>query len=54
MTEYRAVRAATMALFEGLPDDAITRGGVADGHFQTVAALGYHIAGHELHHLRIT
>jgi hypothetical protein len=53
MTEYGAVRAATIALFRGLPEEALLRAGVANGHRATVRALGYHIAGHELHHLAI-
>ncbi len=53
LEEYGAVRAATLALFRGLPADSLTRSGVADGKRATVRALGYHIAGHELHHLRI-
>lgn len=53
MAEYEAVRHATIALFAGLPDEAFTRGGVANGHHATVRALAYHIAGHELHHVRL-
>jgi uncharacterized damage-inducible protein DinB len=53
MAEYAAVRAATIALFEGLPEDTFGRGGVANGSHVTVRALAYHIAGHELHHLNL-
>lgn len=53
MTEYEAVRNATIALFNGLSDSALTRMGTADGNRATVRALGYHIAGHEVHHLEI-
>jgi uncharacterized damage-inducible protein DinB len=53
MEEYRAVRAATLALFRGLPEEAVARGGVADGNFVTVRALAFHIAGHESHHLEV-
>lgn len=49
--EYDAVRAATITLFENLPDEAFTRAGTADGSRVSVRALVYHIAGHELHHL---
>jgi uncharacterized damage-inducible protein DinB len=53
MAEYAAVRAATIALFEGLPEEAFARHGVANGNAVTVRALAYHIAGHELHHLNL-
>lgn len=50
--EYRAVREATITLFNSFDDEALMRTGVADGNAPvTVRALGYHIAGHELHHL---
>jgi uncharacterized damage-inducible protein DinB len=49
--EYDSVRAATLTLFENLPDAAFTRAGTADGNRVSVRALAYHIAGHELHHL---
>jgi uncharacterized damage-inducible protein DinB len=51
--EYEAVRLSTIALFNNLSDDAIARSGVANKNEVTVRALGYHIAGHELHHLNI-
>ena len=53
LAEYAAVREATIALFRGLPEAALLRSGVADGKRTTVRALGYHIAGHEAHHLRV-
>ncbi|HVR06472.1 MAG TPA: DinB family protein [Thermoanaerobaculia bacterium] len=51
VAEYAAVREATIALFRGLPQAALLRSGVADGKRSTVRALGYHIAGHEAHHV---
>ena len=51
--EHAAVRAATLSLFANLPEEALTRRGVANGAPVTVRALAYHIAGHELHHLRV-
>lgn len=51
--EYEAVRQSTIALFNGLPKEALTRIGMANNNRATVRALGYHIAGHELHHLHI-
>jgi len=53
MDEYEAVRNATIALFNGLSDAALVRFGTANKNRATVRALGYHIAGHELHHLDI-
>jgi uncharacterized damage-inducible protein DinB len=53
--EYEAVRRATIALFNGLPDNAFDRMGHGTGtaNDATVRALAYHIAGHELHHINI-
>jgi uncharacterized damage-inducible protein DinB len=51
--EYEAVRYATIALFNGLPEDAFLRRGTANNNKATVRALAYHIAGHELHHMNI-
>ena len=51
--EYEAVRRATVTMFEGLPDEAFERSGVADGKVMSVRAAAYHIAGHELHHLNV-
>lgn len=51
LEEYRAVRAATLALFGHLPEEAFDRAGTADDRRATVRALAWHIAGHERHHL---
>jgi len=51
--EYKAVRDSTIALFNGLPEDAFLRMGIANGNKATVRALAYHIAGHERHHMNI-
>jgi len=57
--EYESVRKATLTLFENLPDDAFDRGGSGISfsgkvmNRRTVRALAYHIAGHELHHLKV-
>lgn len=52
LRELGAVRRATIELFAGLPREALTRSGVANGHRMSVRAAAYHIAGHELHHVR--
>lgn len=51
--DLRASRAATIALFRGLPTTALTRGGEANGVHVTVRALAWIIAGHEFHHVTI-
>lgn len=51
--EYRTVRAATIALFANLPEEAWIRSGVASGHPISVRALAYVAAGHDLHHRRL-
>lgn len=51
--ELRTVRAATVAFFDGLPAEAWTRRGSANGHEVSVRALACIIAGHELHHCAI-
>lgn len=53
--EYEAVRRATIALFNGLPEESLTRMGVGSTtfHSATVRALAYHIAGHEQRHFNI-
>lgn len=57
--EYEAVRKSTLTLFQHLPEDAFMRsgGGIADDgstiNIRTVRGLAYHIAGHELRHIKI-
>ena len=51
--EFRAVRGATLTLFQNLPDDAWPRRGIASGNTVSVRALAYISAGHVTHHLRI-
>ena len=51
--EFRAIRAATLALFGNLPPDAWTRRGIASGNPFTVRALAHITAGHVAHHMRL-
>ena len=51
--EYRAVREATVALFRALTMDEWLRRGIVNGYEASVRGLAFHIAGHELHHLRV-
>lgn len=53
VAEFKAVRAATLALFRSFTDEEWTRTGIASGNPCTVRALAYITAGHERHHLRI-
>lgn len=51
--EYRAVRDATIALFNSFDEEAITRIGLASGSKMSVRALGFIISGHQAHHVRV-
>lgn len=53
--EYEAVRRATITMFNGFPEEAFMRSGTSVGKInnRTVRALAYHIAGHELRHIKV-
>ncbi|MDQ6423100.1 DinB family protein [Paenibacillus sp. LHD-117] len=53
VAEYRAVRAATLALVQGLEAEELGRTGVVNDTKTIASALVYFIAGHAEHHLRI-
>jgi uncharacterized damage-inducible protein DinB len=53
MEEYEAVRQSTIALFNGFTGADFTKTGIANNYTASVRALGYHLAGHELHHIRL-
>jgi len=53
LAEFAAVRNATLALFESFPEQVLIRTGVANGNVMSVRAIAYHLAGHELRHLRV-
>ncbi len=42
-----------VTLFNGLSDKALLRTGIANGNEASVRALGHHILGHELHHIKM-
>jgi hypothetical protein len=50
VNEFVTVRASTVALFGGLPNDAWDRRGTASGFSVSVRALAFKCAGHALHH----
>jgi hypothetical protein len=51
LDELESVREATVTLFDGLPDAAWERRGVANGHPCSVRGLAWITAGHLLHHM---
>ncbi len=51
--EFLLVRRSHILMFGQFPDEAWDRRGVANGHEISVRALGYIIAGHEIHHTDI-
>lgn len=53
LAEYRIVREATIALFAALTEEQWLRRGNVNGYEASVRGLAFHIAGHELHHLRV-
>lgn len=53
LEDYLAVRRASLTLFRGLSPEAWLRRGTVNGYSATPRGLGFHIAGHELHHHRI-
>lgn len=53
VAEFASVRAATLALFRSLADEAWSRRGTANNAEVSVRALAHIIAGHELHHVQV-
>lgn len=53
LQEYEALRLSTITLFNGLSDKSLKRIGSANGNQASARALGYHILGHDLHHIKI-
>lgn len=51
LDEYRTVRCSTLSFFDGVPEEALERIGIANGSPMSVRAAAFHIAGHEAHHL---
>ena len=52
LADYSAVRNATLTFLDGLPAEAWTYRGIVNGYEASVRGLAFHIAGHELRHLR--
>lgn len=53
LDEFESVRESTVTLFSGLPSEAWTRRGSANGVDVSVRALAWITAGHALHHLGV-
>jgi hypothetical protein len=53
VAEFDHVRRSTILFFRGLTPEAAMRSGLANDASITVRALGYIIAGHELHHVGV-
>ena len=53
LQEFQIVRASSIALFRTLGPDEWLRRGIVSGYSATVRGLAFHMAGHELHHMRI-
>jgi len=53
IAEFEHVRRASVLLFRGFSPEAAMRSGTASNASVSVRALGYIIAGHELHHMAI-
>lgn len=53
LAELKFVRHATIAMFEGFDDSALTNTGVSWKYELSVLALGFTILGHQRHHFRI-
>ncbi len=53
LNEFNLVRNATIALFKSFSDEMLTNIGVANNSNMSVRALGFIIAGHQMHHLKV-
>ena len=53
VAEFEHVRRSSILFFRGLTPEEMVRSGTASQNAITVRALGYIVAGHELHHMAI-
>lgn len=51
--EFTSTRRASISLFKSFTNEMLTLSGTANGSDMTVRALGFIIAGHQVHHLKI-
>lgn len=53
LEEFTCTRRASISLFKSFTDEMLLLSGTANGSDMTVRALGFIIAGHQMHHLKI-
>ena len=53
ISEYKSVRASSIELFKSFNDEMLLRSGIANNSLRSVRAIGYSLAGHEIHHLNV-
>jgi uncharacterized damage-inducible protein DinB len=53
IADYTASRRSTIELFKSFDATMLDRIGIANGTARSARAMGYAIAGHEIHHLRV-
>lgn len=53
ITDYLALRASTIQLFNSFTQEMLEQKGLANGGAVTVNTFAYFITGHELHHWHI-
>jgi len=53
LEEYNYLRKTSISLFKSFSDEMLINLGTADGSKMSVRSLGFIIAGHQLHHLKI-
>ncbi|TFE23747.1 DinB family protein [Cohnella luojiensis] len=53
IADFRAVRAATLSLIQGLNEDELRRAGVVNNALTTAVAIAYFIIGHTHYHLNV-
>ncbi|MBE0423260.1 MAG: DinB family protein [Lutibacter sp.] len=53
MEEFTCTRRASISLFKSFTDEMLQLSGTANGSDMTVRALGFIIAGHQMHHLKV-
>lgn len=53
IAQLKVLRSATIGLFSGFNQDMMLASGMANGHEVSVRALGFIIAGHQIHHVNV-
>ena len=53
LEEYKAVRKATQLFYQNISETSLEKTGYANGTKMSVRELGWTIAGHDLHHIKI-